>query len=256
MSFQQRAYQYYLSRGYSAPQAAALAGNAMVESGGRTAILGDKGKALGLFQWHPDRQANLRAFAQREGLDPGEERTQLAFKDWELNNTEKRAGAMLRSAETPEAANAAVLASLRPAGYNRTDPTQAMHYSQRLANTQGILGSGGATLAAAPSRGEPPAPTPPAAPAAPVYGADVGTQLRRFGNWLAPDMIDAPKPLTPDEIAAQKAQLSELGQYAQAQKAFAQIAAMGAPKEQQVQMLPPMVHRPQVRPISLKGLLG
>lgn len=256
MSFQQRAYQYYLSRGYSAPQAAALAGNAMVESSGRTAVLGDKGKALGLFQWHPDRQANLRAYAQREGLDPSDERTQLGFKDWELNNTERRAGAMLRSAETPEAANAAVLASLRPSGYNRSDPTRSMHYDRRLLNTQNILGSGGATLAAAPSRGEPPAPAPAAAPADPVYGADVGTQLRRFGNWLAPDMIDAPKPLTPEEITAQKALTTELGQYGQAQKAFQAIAAAGAPKEQEMKMLPPLVHRPQVRPITLRGLLG
>ncbi len=265
MSFQQRAYQFYLQKGYAPAQAAALAGNAMVESGGRTTVLGDAGKAYGTFQWHPDRQANLRAFAQREGLDPATETTQLAFKDWELNNTEKRAGAMLRAAQTPEAANAAVLASLRPAGYTRADPTQSMHYDKRLANTQGLLGSGGAVLAAAPSRSEPPAPTPgpasPAAPAAPVYGNDLGTYLRSFGNYLAPDLIDAPKPLTPEEIAAQKsqtAQISEMGQYAAAQKAFAQLAQQGAQAPQQMQMMAPAVGRPQqFRPIPrMKGLLG
>lgn len=259
MSFQQRAYQFFLSRGYAPAQAAALAGNAMAESGGRTAVLGDGGKALGLFQWHPDRQANLRTFAQKEGLDPGDERTQLGFKDWELQNTERRAGAALRAAQTPEEATAAVLASLRPQGYSRTDPTQAMHYDKRLANAQAILGSGGAVLQPAPSRSEPPAPS--AAPAAPVYGNDLGTWARSIGNSVAPSLIDAPKPLTPEQLAAQTsqaAQMRELGQYAAAQKAFQQLAAMGEQKPQQQQLLAPIYGKPQqFQPISrMKGLLG
>lgn len=259
MSFQQRAYQFYLSRGYAPAQAAALAGNAQVESGGRPAVLGDSGKALGLFQWHPDRQANLRTFAQREGLDPGDERTQLAFKDWELQNTERRAGAALRAAQTPEEATAAVLASLRPQGYSRTDPTQSMRYDKRLANTQALLGSGGAVLQSAPSRSEPPAPSAP--PAAPVYGNDLGTWARSVGNSIAPSLIDPPKPLTPEQIAAQKEQsasMSEMGQYAAAQKAFQQIAAMGQQQAPAAQMLQPMYGRPQkFQPIPrMKGLLG
>lgn len=133
--FGQRAFQFFVSRGYSPAQAAALAGNAMVESGGRTTAVGDQGRARGVFQWHPDRQANLRSFASRLGQDPSAELTQLQFKDWELQNTERTAGERLRAAQTPAEANDAVLASLRPAGFKRNDPTGSMHYDRRLSNT-------------------------------------------------------------------------------------------------------------------------
>lgn len=133
--FGQRAFQFFVSRGYTPAQAAALAGNAMVESGGRTTAVGDQGRAVGVFQWHPDRQANLRSFASRHGLDPSAETTQLQFKDWELQNTERAAGGRLRAAQTPQEANDAVLASLRPAGFRSNDPTGSMHYDRRLSNT-------------------------------------------------------------------------------------------------------------------------
>ena len=139
--FGRRAFSYYRGLGYSPPQAAALAGNAMAESGGSTSILGDKGKALGIFQWHPDRQARLFDYAKSQGLDPKSEQAQLGFFDWELKNTERRAGEMLRSAQTPEQAQAAVLASLRPQGFRMSDPTQSHNYAGRLKNTLALLGS-------------------------------------------------------------------------------------------------------------------
>lgn len=139
--FGRRAFSFYRGLGYSPPQAAALAGNAMAESGGSTSIVGDQGKALGIFQWHPDRQARLLDYAKSQGLDPRSEQAQLGFFDWELKNTERRAGEMLRSAQTPEEAQAAVLASLRPQGFRMSDPTQSHNYGGRLKNTLSLLGA-------------------------------------------------------------------------------------------------------------------
>ena len=141
--FGRRAFNYYRNLGYQPVQAAALAGNAMAESGGDPTIKGDAGKALGIFQWHPDRQARLTSYAQSQGLDPRSEQAQLGFFDWELKNTERRAGEMLRSAQTPEQAQAAVLASLRPQGFSLKDPTQSHNYGGRLKNVMTLLGMEG-----------------------------------------------------------------------------------------------------------------
>lgn len=205
MNFGQRAYEFYISRGYTPPQAAALAGNAMAESGGSPTIRGDAGKALGIFQWHPDRQANLQRFASQAGLDPMSEQAQLAFKDWELRNTEAAAGRRLFAATTPEQANAAVLSSLRPSGFTLQDPTQSMAYGKRLANTMSFLGDGAQSQAVF---GQPDKTT--VEPAAtPVYSQDIGTSIRRAGNFFFPDAVEAPTPLTPEQIEAQKKQMAQ-----------------------------------------------
>lgn len=149
--FGRRAYQFYVDKGYQPHQAAALAGNAMAESRGSTSVLGDGGKALGIFQWHPDRQANLNRFATSQGLDPRAETTQLAFKDWELNNTERRAGDLLRASTDVTGANNAVLNSLRPQGFNRNDPTGSHNYSGRLGFANQLLGNDMPTTAGSPA---------------------------------------------------------------------------------------------------------
>lgn len=264
MSFQQRAYQFYLSRGYAPAQAAALASNAMAESSGRTNAVGDSGKAYGAFQWHPGRQALLRSYAQREGLDPTSERAQLGYKDWELRNTERRAGDLLRAANDPVAANNAVLASLRPAGFTRDNPTGAMHYDKRLANTQAILAGNYSGYANADSPRENiamgrdvPGAGDGLKTAEPVYGSDIGTSLRRFGNFLAPDLIDPATPLNPSQIAEEKKSDEMFGQLAAAGKSFAALQQASTPREQQYEMLRDQIVRPQFRPIpKIRGLLG
>lgn len=194
--FGRRAYNYYLGRGYRPVQAAALAGNAMAESGGRTDITGDQGKALGLFQWHPDRQARLTQYAQSQGLDPKSEQAQLGFFDWELSNTERKAGEMLRAAQTPEQAQAAVLASLRPKGFSMSDPTQSHNYGGRLKNTMSLLGTEGGGVTPM----DPSALSAQTTPTTPMYSPDPFTSLQRIGNAIAPSMVSAPTPLTPEQM--------------------------------------------------------
>lgn len=260
MQFGQRAYQFYINKGYSPPQAAALAGNAMAESSGSTSVVGDKGKALGLFQWHPDRQANLNRFATSQGLDPRAEETQLAFKDWELRNTEASAGRKLFAAQTPEEANAAVLSSLRPSGYTAQDPTKSMDYGKRLANTYSFLGSTPQQSQAV--FGQPEKVTVDQS-ATPVYSQDFGTTIRRAGNFFFPDAVDAPTPLTPEQAATQKTEMAKQAEelkgiqdLGSVTKGFLSMMQMGQQRPQEEEMLKNQIRGGQFKPLPLyRGLL-
>lgn len=73
--------------GYSPAVVAGFLGNFEVE-GGYGGARGDGGKAAGIAQWHPDRQANFR---QVIGKDVGQatHAEQARFVVWEMNNPEK-----------------------------------------------------------------------------------------------------------------------------------------------------------------------
>lgn len=100
---------FFIGKGYSKQQAAGIVGNLIVESGNfdqkviEGKRLGDQGKAYGVAQWHPDRQAK---FSEAFGKDIKRSNftEQLEFIHWELNNNEKRAGKKLMSAKTAQEA--------------------------------------------------------------------------------------------------------------------------------------------------------
>jgi len=90
---------YYQSKGWSRENAIGIMTNFYRESGLDEKSVGDNGLAIGIGQWHPDRQANFeRVFGKKLKNATYEE--QLAFGDWELNNSEKRAGDLLRGERT------------------------------------------------------------------------------------------------------------------------------------------------------------
>ena len=138
--FMKRTYQRFIEKGYAPHAAAALAGQAHWESGGGNPLaVGDNGTARGLFQWRLDRNKGLDTFAQARGLDPNAVDTQIDYTDWELNNTEAPAGRMLRSANDLPGATDAVLAFLRPSGYNKNSPQGSHGYTQRYNNAASIM---------------------------------------------------------------------------------------------------------------------
>ena len=91
------AYKYYLNIGYTPEQSSAIVGNLVRESGLNSSAVGDNGKAFGLAQWHPDRQAKAKQLYGEKWTDFD---NQLAFVDWELNNTEKSAGDKLKKSKS------------------------------------------------------------------------------------------------------------------------------------------------------------
>jgi peptidoglycan hydrolase-like protein with peptidoglycan-binding domain/lysophospholipase L1-like esterase len=99
------AVQFFISKGWSPAQAAGIVGNLQAESGAnlKTNAIGDGGKAYGIAQWHPDRQANFRRAYGKDIREAGF-KEQLAFVQWELENTERNAAAKLRQTKTPEQA--------------------------------------------------------------------------------------------------------------------------------------------------------
>lgn len=82
------AVQFMMGLGYTKAQASGIVGNLMAESNmDSTNNTGDGGKAFGLAQWHPDRQALLRQFAGTGQMNPTNPETQLRFIDWEMKNS-------------------------------------------------------------------------------------------------------------------------------------------------------------------------
>lgn len=102
-----------------------------------------------------------------------------------------------------------------------------------------------------------------AVPAAPVYSADIGTAARWLGNKIAPSMVDAPTPLTPEQITQQKADLASYGAASKGLGGVAsgllQLAKLAEePEEERMQMpAAPQIKRGEFRPLpKLRGLLG
>lgn len=88
--------------GWSRQQAIGIAANLKQESEFRTGAVGDGGKAYGLAQWHPDRQANFAKEYGKSIKDSGL-LEQIKFVHHELTSgSEKAAGNYLRAATTAE----------------------------------------------------------------------------------------------------------------------------------------------------------
>lgn len=100
---------FFMSKGWTKAQAAGIAANIATESNFRTDAVGDRGKAYGLGQWHPDRQA---MFKKVEGVDirGSTLKQQMDFYNWELLHTQKRAGDMLRNSGSAFASGGVVSA--------------------------------------------------------------------------------------------------------------------------------------------------
>ena len=98
---------FFESKGWTKEQSAGIVGNLMVESKLKTDAIGDSGKAYGIAQWHPDRQAKFQK-EYGKSIKGSSFREQLEFVNWELNNNEKKAGNALRGATTAQDAAAIV----------------------------------------------------------------------------------------------------------------------------------------------------
>lgn len=128
------AIEFFTGKGWTKEQAAGIVGNLYHESGGlNIRAIGDGGKAFGLAQWHPDRQAKF-ASVMGKSIRQSTYNEQLAFVDWELNNSESAAGNLLRKAKSVAQAVKAVMFK-----YER--PANGSSYGARLAQANKALGT-------------------------------------------------------------------------------------------------------------------
>lgn len=105
---EQAAMAYFQAQGWSREQAAGLAANIKRESAFRADAVGDNGKAYGIGQWHPDRQAVFqKVFGKPIQGSTFEE--QMAFMQYELTQgNERKAGNLLKGAARADEAAAIV----------------------------------------------------------------------------------------------------------------------------------------------------
>lgn len=94
-----QAIDFFVSKGYSADEAKAITANLQGESSFDEKAVGDGGKAYGLAQWHPDRQAQFRKLFNKD-IRAATFQEQLEFVDWELRNTHQKALREMRKART------------------------------------------------------------------------------------------------------------------------------------------------------------
>jgi hypothetical protein len=103
-----QAFDFFVAQGWSPAQAAGIVANLDAESGLHHDAAGDSGRAFGLAQWHPDRQAAFARFAER-GIRGASFEQQLAFVHHELTaGPERAAGERLRGAASAAEAGAIV----------------------------------------------------------------------------------------------------------------------------------------------------
>lgn len=128
--------EWYMNHGLSRERAIGMVSNISRESGFDEREVGDNGKAVGLFQWHPDRQAIYqRTFGRPLALASHEE--QLGFSLWELRHNERAAGDALMASSTADDA-AAKVSSL----YERPkDPGEANVRAGIARQLEGQLGA-------------------------------------------------------------------------------------------------------------------
>lgn len=103
-----RAMAFFRNMGWSQAQAAGIVANLWSESSLNPGAVGDSGKAFGIAQWHPDRQAAFKAWANKD-IRQSTLQEQLAFVHHELTaGAEQRAGKLLRAAGNAQQAGATV----------------------------------------------------------------------------------------------------------------------------------------------------
>jgi hypothetical protein len=99
---------FFMSMGWTKEQAAGIVANLQAESKMDPYAQGDGGKAYGIAQWHPDRQANFEKWAGHN-IQNSTLEEQLRFVNYELTQgAEKKAGNLLRASTNARQAGAIV----------------------------------------------------------------------------------------------------------------------------------------------------
>ena len=118
--------------GLSVNQAAGLAAQFKAESAYDPTRVGDNGRAYGLGQWHPDRQATFQQVMGKP-IQQSTWEDQARFYIWELQHTERQAGLRVFTAQTPEEAALGGTQAERPADFQGESARRALE-ARRLAD--------------------------------------------------------------------------------------------------------------------------
>lgn len=183
---------FWKANGFTDEQAAGIVANEMHESRMNPRAVGDGGRAIGIFQHHPDRRAKILAGT---GIDMSSAThlEQLKGTLWELQNYEKRAMDAVLNAKTPEEAAAAFsMLFERPADAQGQARARAATAAKLLPQLQAARApSAGSYKAFPPPLTAPPAPVTPQSPAEP-------------GDWWSRDDWLNGRPMLPPGVTNSK----------------------------------------------------
>lgn len=136
---------FYMGKGWTREQATGIAANLKQESNFDPAAVGDGGKAYGIGQWHPNRQADFKKQYGKE-MQGSSLNEQLEFLQWEMLNTEKAGGDKLRKTNSAQDAAEAVSRYIERPG--ATPEARDMEAARRRSIAASMGGIPGAAAAA------------------------------------------------------------------------------------------------------------
>ena len=275
-------YNAYRGAGFSDAQARALSAETGRETGLESRFIygthsdpANKATNFGVMSFQGNRRAGVLDYLRQAGrvnekgeVIPGPETllAQAQFVRREMETTPEYARTREQFLANPNV-DPETAASVLGRNYIRwrfDDPRYAGHHETRRKFLASIPNADMARdetqIGSSPAAPAPVAPAP--QPAAPVYATDLGTTARRFGNFLAPSLVDAPTPLPPQEVQQQmdeqRRMQSDLSRANDAMRAFSAMSSYGQQMgaQQRPSLLQPSVVRGQFRPITMgRGLL-
>lgn len=133
-----------LVRGFSQPQAAALAGNIQQESSFNPAAYNKSSNAQGLMQWRLDRATGLANYARDTGRSAQDVDTQLDYIVHEMQGPEAKNVKDFLTAQDVQSANAALKKYIR---YGDTETGNRLGYAQAFADAPAPASSNALTAA-------------------------------------------------------------------------------------------------------------
>lgn len=99
--------------GLTSEQAAGIISQARAESGFNPQAVGDKGSAVGMFQWHPDREVQIEKYFGKK-ITSMNQNEQMDAYIWEMKTNESASWKKLLNSKTIQDSTAAGLSDERP----------------------------------------------------------------------------------------------------------------------------------------------
>lgn len=130
------AMKFFEDKGWSREQASGIVANLVAESGLNAHVKGDGGKAYGIAQWHPDRQANFKRWAGKD-ISESTRAEQLGFVHYEMTEgNEQRAGRLLKNAKTAGEAGDVVSRHYERPKWTEAEAQKRSRTAENIANTK------------------------------------------------------------------------------------------------------------------------
>jgi uncharacterized protein YcbK (DUF882 family) len=138
-----QAMNYFMSQGWTKEQSAGIVGNLYAESGFAEDVIsgqrkGDKGTAVGIAQWHPDRQNTFKK-VMKKNVEGASFEDQLKFVQYELTQGKEDVQARQAGTQLKQAKSVSESASIVNRLYERSEKGLKGIHDERIMKSQNVL---------------------------------------------------------------------------------------------------------------------